>query len=58
MSSRKPEQKIEYPTELPEERLQWVVPDRTPRSPSPPAPWRPTSDITVTFPERQRSRLH
>lgn len=58
MNSRKPKQNVEYPTELPEERLQWVVPDRTPKSPAPTAPWRPTSDITVTFPEKRRSRLH
>jgi hypothetical protein len=58
MKSPKPEQDREYLKELPEERLQWVVPDRTPKAPTSPLPWRPTSDITVTFPERKRSRLH
>ncbi len=58
MKSPKPEKDLEYLKELPEERLQWVVPDRTPKTPSAPPPWRPISDITVTFPEKRRSRLH
>ncbi len=58
MKSPKPEQDLERLKELPEERLQWVVPDGAPKSPSSPLPWRPVSDITVTFPEKRRSRLH
>jgi hypothetical protein len=58
MKSPKPEQDLERLKELPEERLQWVVPDRSSRSPSAPLPWRPVSEITVTFPDKGRSRLH
>ena len=58
MKSPKPEQDLEYLKDLPEERLQWVVPDRSPKAPTPPPCWQPTSDITVTFPEKRRSRLH
>jgi len=58
MKSPKPERDLERHNELPEERLQWVVPDRNSKSPSAPLPWRPVSDITVTFPDKGRSRLH
>jgi hypothetical protein len=57
MTSRKPEQHPEIPAELPQERLQWVVPDRSQKTPSLPR-WRPTSDIRVEFPKKVPPRLH
>ena len=58
MNSRKPKQSPEYSPALPEERLQWVVPDRSSKSPRSPR-WQPVSDIAIKIiPERDRSRLH
>ncbi len=57
MNSRKPKHNNEHPVDLPQERLQWVVPDRKPKAPTPPG-WKPSSDITVEIRRDIRSRLH
>lgn len=57
MNSRKPKDNVEYPVELPEPRLQVVVPDPSPNAPSLPR-WKPVSDITIELPKNIRSRLH
>lgn len=57
MNSRKPKQNVEIPAELPQERLQPVVPERSLRRPNPPR-WQPISDIRVEFPKNVPSRLH
>jgi len=57
MNSRKPKDNVEYPVELPEPRLQVVVPDRSRKSPSLPS-WKPISEIAIELPKNIRSRLH